>query len=71
MANPIPKTQNVPTATIERIEILGKPHTPCPLVQPFAHFVPNPTKNPAKINPSKERPLIYSFLHSKNDEEKS
>ena len=25
------------------------PQTPCPLVQPFAVFVPNPTRIPANI----------------------
>ncbi|EAR92291.1 hypothetical protein TTHERM_01137220 (macronuclear) [Tetrahymena thermophila SB210] len=33
----------------------GRPHTPCPLVQPLAILVPIPAKNPAIINPAQLR----------------
>lgn len=47
--NPIPIKQL--TATIDLGANLGNPHTPCPLVHPFPIFVPNPTQNPAIIDP--------------------
>lgn len=40
-----------PTATIDRFDNLGNPHTPCPLVQPLPIFVPNPTNRPANGPP--------------------
>ena len=40
------------TATIERIDNLGRPQTPWPLVQPLPSLVPNPTRNPAEAKPS-------------------
>lgn len=47
--NPIPMKQL--TATIDLGANLGNPHTPCPLVHPLPIFVPNPTQNPATIEP--------------------
>jgi hypothetical protein len=44
----------VPTAVNERIENLGKPQIPCPLVQPLANLVPNPTSRPPITRPSVE-----------------
>ena len=38
---------NVPTAIGDRREPRDRPHTPWPLVQPFASVVPTPTSTPA------------------------
>ena len=46
MAIPNPKAIKTSTATRERIEKRGSPHTAWPLVQPLANLVPIPTKNP-------------------------
>jgi len=40
------------------IENHGKPHTPCPLVQPLPNLVPKPTKNPDTANPTKDMPSV-------------
>lgn len=59
---PIP--MNVHTATIDLIDNLGNPHTPCPLVHPFPIFVPKPTKNPLITHPAQPIPVnIYSVLY--------
>ena len=48
----IPNSMNVGTATNERIENRGKPHTPWPLVQPPPHLTPRPTmKAPKAMRP--------------------
>jgi len=54
---PVPIKQH--TATIERIDNLGNPHTPCPLVQPFPILVPNPTNRPANGAPTQPMPVKY------------
>ena len=43
--------KNVNTAIMDRMDNLGRPQTPCPLVHPFPSLAPNPTKSPAKQNP--------------------
>lgn len=48
---PIPAVKKSPTATIDLLLNLGKPHKPCPLVHPFPNLVPNPTSNPDKMYP--------------------
>jgi len=45
----IPVIRKIKTAPIERNESLGRPHKPCPLVQPDPKLVPNPTRNPEII----------------------
>lgn len=45
-----PVMRKIITAVIDRTESLGSPHSPWPLVQPEANWVPTPTKNPATIN---------------------
>ena len=42
---------------------------PCPLVHPFASFVPKPTRNPDIQKPMKERSLRYDEDSSKKIEE--
>lgn len=38
--------KNTRTAVMDRIENLGIPHKPCPLVHPFDNSVPIPTSKP-------------------------
>ena len=45
----IPKDINVMVAIIDRIDSLGMPQTPCPLVQPLPSPTPKPTIKPAEI----------------------
>lgn len=59
MATTIPVPIKQHTATIERIDNLGNPHTPCPLVQPFPIFVPKPTNIPANGAPAHPIPVKY------------
>ena len=42
----IADSRNIAVATIERIENLEIPQTPCPLVQPFPTLTPMPTNKP-------------------------
>lgn len=50
-----------PTATYDRIDNRGNPHTPCPLVHPFPRQVPAPTSNPDKAKPKISNPeMSYS-----------
>ena len=62
----IPKIINKIIATIDLLLNLGRPHIPWPLVHPFDIFAPKPTKNPAKINPGRERSPTYFEVVSKN-----
>ena len=55
MAINTPKIIKNEIATIDLLLSLGSPQTPCPLVHPFAIFDPKPTKNPAKMNPRRDR----------------
>jgi len=43
----IPVARKVRTAVNDRVENLGSPQSPCPLVHPLARSVPKPTNNPA------------------------
>lgn len=61
----IPKVIKQKTAIDERIDSLGKPHTPCPLVHPLPNLVPNPTKRPEMIEPTIPMSDIYSILSNK------
>jgi hypothetical protein len=65
VADTIPDKQNNKTARKDLSDSLGRPHTPCPEVHPFESFVPNPTKNPQMIKPSKESPAKNSDCDSK------
>ena len=47
----IPNPIKVGTATKDLMLSQGSPQIPCPEVQPFPSFVPNPTKNPPRIHP--------------------
>ncbi len=42
------------TETKDRILKRANPHSPWPLVHPFANFVPNPVSIPAKAYPNCE-----------------
>ena len=50
------------TAIDERIDNLGKPQTPWPLVHPFPNLVPKPTSRPAIIEPTIPISVISSIL---------
>lgn len=56
------------TATQDLLLHLGIPHTPCPEVHPFPHFVPTPTNNPAIKYPIKLKPDTLSSALSNNYE---
>lgn len=45
----IPVIRKIITAPNDLSESLGRPQSPWPLVQPEANWVPNPTRNPARI----------------------
>ena len=62
----IPKIINSKIATMDLLLNLGSPQTPCPLVHPFAILAPKPTRNPAIINPGKDKSPTYFEVVSKN-----
>ena len=53
------------TAILDRMDNLGSPHTPWPLVHPFPNFVPKPTKKPDKIAPTTPIFVISSILSNR------